>query len=60
MAPEVNTIGKNDVLTISHQLGTSADWRQKLIQYLADPSTQVDYKLKQKALKYVLINGELF
>ena len=31
-----------------------------MIQYLANPLVQVDYKLQQKALKYVLIDGELF
>ena len=47
-------------MTISHQLRTSTDWRQELIQYLVDPSIQVDFKLRQKALKCVLIDRELF
>ena len=60
MIPEVNTIDNGNVAIISHQLKASTDWRQELIQYLSDPLTQVDFKLKQKALKYVLIDGELF
>ena len=31
-----------------------------MIQYLADPLAQVDFKLKEKALMYLLIDGKLF
>ena len=60
MIPNVNTIKDGNALVINHQFRVSANLRQELIQYLANPSTKMDYKLKQKVLKYVLIVGELF
>ena len=36
------------------------DWRLGLKQYLSNPSSKTKYKLKQKALKYVLVDDELF
>ena len=36
------------------------DWRLKLKQYLSNPSSKIEYKMKQKALRYVLVDDELF
>ena len=36
------------------------NWRQELKQYLSNPFSKAKYKLKQKALKYVLVDDELF
>ena len=60
MLPEVNTIEEETTAHTDFESKKPADWRQELIQYLANPSAQVDYKLKQRALKYVLVDGELF
>ena len=62
MVPDMNSIEEISGVeaTINHQLSPLANWRWELIQHLTDPLTQVDFKLKQKALKYLLIDGELF
>ena len=31
-----------------------------MIEYLKNPSSLVDFKIKQKALKYVMLNDELY
>jgi hypothetical protein len=36
------------------------DWRKPLIDYLHNPSSSVDRKVRQWALKFVLDNGELY
>ena len=60
MVPDINSIKNNVVATINHQPSALADQRHELIQYLTDPLVQVDFKLRQKGLKYVLIDSELF
>ena len=37
-----------------------ADWRAEIIKYLQDPSQHVDKKVKYKALKYVLLDDNLY
>ena len=44
---------------INYQLKASADWRQGLIQYLADLLVQVDFKLKTKGTKIRIYSGRL-
>jgi hypothetical protein len=36
------------------------DWRKELIDYLKDPSKKVDKQLRYKAIKYVLLEDELY
>ena len=60
MGSDISSAKNGVVVTVNHQLNVLADWRQELIQYLAEPLVQANFKLKQKALKYVLIDGELF
>jgi hypothetical protein len=36
------------------------DWRKPLIDYLHNPSSSVDRKVRRWALKFVLDNGELY
>ncbi len=36
------------------------DWRQPLINYLKDPNSRVDYKIKKKALSYCLLDEQLY
>ena len=54
----LNEINSKDIA--KEQLEKNKDWRQKLKQYLSNPSFKAEYKLKQKALKYVLLDDELF
>ena len=39
---------------------TNDDRRVELIKYLKNPSSSVDFKIKQKALKDILLNDELY
>ena len=36
------------------------DWGIKLIRYLNDLSSTIDFKLKQKTHKYILLDNELY
>jgi hypothetical protein len=36
------------------------DWRKEIIYYLKDPSKKVDKQLRYKAIKYVLLEDELY
>lgn len=36
------------------------DWRRPIIRYLEDPSQSVDRKVRRQALKYTLLDGELY
>jgi hypothetical protein len=36
------------------------NWRKEIIDYLQDPSKKVDKQLRYKAIKYVLLEGELY
>uniref|UniRef100_J3MEC9 Uncharacterized protein n=1 Tax=Oryza brachyantha TaxID=4533 RepID=J3MEC9_ORYBR len=38
----------------------SDDWRKPLISYLENPSQTVDRKLRRQALKYTLLDGDLY
>ena len=50
----------NNIEIAKAQQEGDKDWRQELKQYLSNLSSKAEYKLKQKALKYVLIHDELF
>jgi len=39
---------------------TADDWRKKIVDYLKDPSKKVDRKIRFQAIKYVLLEGELY
>jgi len=36
------------------------DWRKEIVDYLKDPSKKVDRKVRFQAIKYVLLEGELY
>jgi hypothetical protein len=36
------------------------DWRKEIIDYLESPSRKVSRKLRCKAIKFVLLDGNLF
>ena len=36
------------------------DWRREIVDYLKDPSKKVDRKIRFQAIKYVLLEGELY
>ena len=36
------------------------DWRHEIIEYLKDPSQRVSRKLRYKALKFVLLEDQLY
>jgi hypothetical protein len=36
------------------------DWRKEIIDYLEDPSRRVSRKLRYKAIKFILLDGNLF
>ena len=50
----------NNIEITKAQLGENKDWRLELKQYLSNSSSKTEYKLKHKALKYVLVDDELF
>ena len=39
---------------------TADDWRKEIVDYLKDPSKKVDRKIRFQALKYVLLEGDLY
>ena len=39
---------------------TADDWRKEIIDYLKDPSKEVNRKIRFKAIKYVLLEGDLY
>jgi ribonuclease HI len=39
---------------------STEDWRKEIINYLKDPSKKVDKQLRYKAIKYVLLEDELY
>jgi hypothetical protein len=43
-----------------HDKSEVEDWRKPLVDYLHNPSSLVDRKIRQWALKFVLDNGELY
>jgi hypothetical protein len=36
------------------------DWRKEIIDYLKDPSKKVDKQLRYRAIKYILLEDELY
>jgi hypothetical protein len=36
------------------------DWRKEIVDYLKDPSKNVDKQLRYRAIKYVLLEDELY
>jgi hypothetical protein len=48
----------HDESPIGHD-GVKEDWRRSIIEYLQNPSSGRDKKTRRKALKYVLVDGEL-
>jgi hypothetical protein len=41
------------------QLSTG-DWRKEIMDYLKDPSKKVDKPLRYRAIKYILLEDELY
>ena len=39
---------------------TADDWRKQIVDYLKDPSKKVDRKIRFQAIKYVLLEEELY
>ena len=39
---------------------TADDWRKEIVDYLRDPSKKVDRKIRFQAIKYVLLERELY
>jgi hypothetical protein len=39
---------------------SAEDWRKEIINYLKDPSKKVDKQLRYMAIKYVLLEDELY
>ena len=39
---------------------TADDWRKEIIDYLKDPSKEVNRKIRFQAIKYVLLEGDLY
>jgi ribonuclease HI len=52
-----STSGYRSILTVEL---SAEDWRKKLIDYLKDLSKKVDKQLRYKAIKYVLLEDELY
>ena len=49
----------NTINVAGAQPEENKDWRFELKQYLSNSSSKTKYKLKQKALKHVLVSDEL-
>jgi hypothetical protein len=49
--------GYRPILTVEL---SAEDWRREIINYLKDPSKKVDKQLKYMAIKYVLLEDELY
>lgn len=49
----------SDVLETSN-MAEFNDWRKPLLSYLENPSKSVDRKIRRQALKYTLLDGELY
>ena len=39
---------------------TADDWRKEIVDYLKDPSKKVDIKIRFRAIKYVLLEEDLY
>ena len=40
--------------------GRSADWREAIVGYLQDPSQRTDRNIRRLAIKYLLIDNDLY
>jgi ribonuclease HI len=49
--------GYRPILTVEL---SAEDWRKEIINYLKDPSKKVDKQLRYRAIKYVLLEDELY
>jgi hypothetical protein len=49
-----------DAHGMSRVVGEKEDWRTALVWYLQDPGVTVDRKIRRQALKYTLLNDELY
>jgi hypothetical protein len=45
---------------VSRVVGEKEDWRTPLVRYLQEPGVTVDRKIHRQALKYTLLNDELY
>ena len=36
------------------------DWRKEIVEYLKDPSKKINRKIRFQAIKYVLLEGDLY
>ena len=48
------------VKILADEVVTDEDWRKDIIEYLKNPSQQVSRRLRYKALKYVLLDDQLY
>ena len=39
---------------------TADDWRKEIVEYLKDPSKKINRKIRFQAIKYVLLEGDLY
>ncbi|XP_043700115.1 uncharacterized protein LOC122650800 [Telopea speciosissima] len=56
----VSSVLDLDLVEVNQVEDTQPDWRTLLIQFLRDPSLNMDKKTKYRALRYVLVGGDLF
>ena len=42
------------------EIGSKDPWQQEIMNYLQNSSNKVEFKTKQKALKYTMIGDELY
>jgi hypothetical protein len=54
------TVSHGEDKVISEEVKSSEDWRRKIIGYLENPKCDRDKKERRLALKYTMINGELY
>jgi ribonuclease HI len=56
---EIQEVFANDVCTFGSDLAED-DWRKEIVDYLENPSQKVSWKLRYKAIKFVLLDGRLY
>jgi hypothetical protein len=54
------TVSQGEDKVITEEVWSSEDWRRKIIGYLENPRCNSDKKEHRLALKYTMINGELY
>lgn len=42
------------------EIGSTNPWQQEMMDYLHNPSNKVEFKMKQRVLKYTMIGDELY